>query len=190
MNNANRLILVKHSHPEVVKDIPARDWDLSDVGRACTKRLARKLTRYHPEIIVSSVEPKALQTAEILGRELGMKFHTADGLHEHDRRQSPFYSREEFESLVQKFFQEPDELIFGRETANQALLRYNQAVDRGLDSNPDKTILIVSHGTVISLFVSQMTGIEAFQLWKELGLPSFIVLDLKTKTNLEIGNLS
>ena len=190
MRLENRLILVKHSLPEVIKSVPARDWNLSDEGRDRAKRLAEKITNYHPDVIVSSVEPKAQQTAEILSESMGVRFHTAEGLHEHDRSQSPFYSKDEFESLVQKFFQEPDDLVLGRETANQALLRYEQAVERLLDSNPGKTILIVSHGTVMSLFVSQVTGIEGYQLWEELGLPSFIVLDMETKTHLEIGNLS
>lgn len=190
MSPENRLILVKHSLPEMMKNIPAREWGLSNEGWDRAKRLAEKLAHYHPEIIVSSVEPKAHQTAEILGECLGLKSHIVRDLHEHDRSQSPFYSNDEFESLVQKFFQEPDMLVFGEETANQAFLRFQDAVDKVLDSNSGKKTLIVAHGTVISLFVSQMTGIEGYKLWKELGLPSFIVIDLETKKHLEIVNLS
>lgn len=190
MSPENRLILVKHSLPEIVKNIPAREWDLSGEGRDRAKELAKKLTQHRPETIVSSVEPKAQQTAEILGECLGLKPHMARDLHEHDRSQSPFYPNDEFESLVQKFFQEPGMLVFGKETANQALFRFKNAVKKVLDSHGSKMTLIVSHGTVISLFVSQATGIEGYQLWKDLGLPSFIVLDLETKTHLEIGNLS
>jgi broad specificity phosphatase PhoE len=37
-------------------------------------------------------------------------------------------------------------------------------------------MVILTHGTVLSLFVSRATGMEPFALWNRLGLPSFVVL--------------
>ena len=43
MNIARHLILVKHSLPEIMEDVPAREWILSAEGRARCKRLADRL---------------------------------------------------------------------------------------------------------------------------------------------------
>jgi broad specificity phosphatase PhoE len=190
MNHVNYLILVKHSLPETVKDIPAREWSLSEDGRILARKLAGKLRQYQPEIIVSSVEPKAQQTAEIIGDSLGLKFIVAGDLHEHDRSQSPFYSPDEFQSLVQELFEKPDTLVFGNETANRALMRFRESIHSILKSYNGKNIMVVSHGTVVSLFVSWLTGINGYLLWKELGLPSFVVLDMQSKTLLKIQNIT
>jgi broad specificity phosphatase PhoE len=183
------LVLVKHSTPEIEDTVPARDWRLSEEGRVRAERLAGILRKYKPDAIVSSVEPKAHETAHILAENLGLGYRTFEDLHEHERTNIPFYSKEDFQAMVRESFERPDELVFGNETANQALTRFGAAVDVVLDSHPGQAVVIVAHGTVISLFVSQVTGCEVFPLWRELGLPSFVVLDLQSGVLLETVNI-
>jgi len=182
------LIFVRHSLVDRVDGVPAREWNLSEDGRVRAKQLIGKLFAYKPETIVSSDEPKAQQTAEIISEGLGLKYSVKRNLHEHDRRQVPFLANDEFQTLVQKFFAKPDTLVFGSETANQTLARFRDAVNSVLESSDAKTVLIVSHGTVISLFVSWLTGQSGYFFWKGLGLPSFVVLDLQSKTLLHTEN--
>ena len=183
------LILVKHSLPEIVENVPAREWNLSEEGRRRVPILVEKLVQYQPGVIVSSVEPKAQQTATILAESLGLKSQTFEGLHEHDRSNSPLSSKEEFQALVQKFFEKPSTLVFGNETADQAYVRFHQAVEAVLNLYRGKTVLIVAHGTVISLYVSRLTGIDGYDLWKNLGLPSFVLFDIESKALLKIENI-
>ena len=190
MKPAKYLILVKHSLPEIIEDVPAREWHLSEAGRVRACELAGRLILYQPEVIVSSVEPKARETASILAENVGLEFQIVDGLHEHDRSQSPYYSKTEFQNLVREFFAKPAALIFGSETANEALVRFRQAVDVVLSFHHDKNVVVVAHGTVISLYVSWLTGCDGYDLWKELGLPSFVVFDIQSKTLIETVNLT
>jgi len=183
------LILVKHSLPQVVETIPAREWALSEPGRERAGKLAERLRVYEPDCIVSSVEPKAQETASIMSGILGLQFQVAQGLHEHDRSTAPYYSEEEFQSLIQKFFAQPETPVFGSETADQALARFRSAVQPILDVHKDHAVVLVSHGTVISLFVSWLTGCDGYALWRELTLPSFLVLDLPSRTLLKTENL-
>jgi broad specificity phosphatase PhoE len=171
------LILVKHSLPDVLAHLPANHWKLSEEGRMRVQWLAEKIRPFEPEAIISSNEPKAKETAEILARLLGLELEVAEDLHEHDRVDTPLLDPETFQTSVRNFFQQPDQLVFGRETANQAHTRFERAIHAILHNHPEKTVLIVSHGTVISLFVSRRTGTTDWQLWSELGLPSFVVLD-------------
>ncbi|NJC98187.1 MAG: hypothetical protein C3F07_08965 [Anaerolineales bacterium] len=175
------LILVKHSIPVIVENLPAREWRLSSEGRSRALKLTGQLSVYSPEVIISSNEPKAMETAEILAREYGLKFLVVDGLHEHDRRNVPFQSMEEFRRSVRQFFERPRELVFGNETAEQSNDRFAKAVHSVVDSHEAETIVIVSHGTVISQYVSRLVGCSAYSLWEELGLPSYVVLDMERK---------
>ena len=172
------LILVKHSLPEIQTDVPASTWHLSVEGKLRTKRLAARLIFYRPDILVSSNEPKAFETAQIIASDLKLELQVVEDLHEHDRTNSPHLPADEFQNAVHEFFLHPDKLVFGNETADEAHARFSKAVQAILEIHKSKTIIIVSHGTVISLFASRLTRVSDISLWNELGLPSFVVLDM------------
>ena len=174
----NHLILIKHSLPEVIPAIPASQWILSKSGQARCKTLAEKIGSYSPDIFISSIEPKAIETAQIIAQQTGKPFRTSEGLHEHDRTDVEFLSHEQFESQVHEFFKHPDRLVMGRETASQAGERFANALASIVSEYPNKSIAVVTHGTVITLFAEKVTGLEPFQFWKRLDLPSFVVLSL------------
>ena len=183
------LILVRHSLPEVMSNFPAREWPLSVTGTARARSLAERLKTYHPEFIVSSVETKATQTAEIIAASLGQPLQIVEGLHEHDRRDEPFLSPQVFEAKVREFFEQPQVLVFGNESADQAYRRLQSAIYSVLAAQEENTIVVVTHGTVLSLFVSRLTGIHAFSLWKELGLPAYIAVDVPSKSLIAKENI-
>jgi len=184
------LILVKHSLPEIVESLPARKWKLSEIGRERARKLADPLRSYHPDVIISSVESKAIETAEIVAEKLVLAVYVVEGLHEHDRGNVAFLSKDDFQKAVQEFFSKPTELVFGNETANQSYERFNRAILAVLNSYQEKTIIVVAHGTVISLFVSRLTGVHDFLLWNELGLPSFLIIDLQANTLVKKENIT
>ena len=183
------LILVKHSLPEIVENVPAREWKLSADGRTRCKRLAERLAEYQPTQIISSLEPKAKETAELVAKELGLATSAVEGLHEHERSKAGYLSKEKFEETVCEFFAQPDTLVFGNETANQAYQRFRTAINSILKKYPDQTVVVAAHGTVISLYVSRLTGVSDLMLWKELGLPSFVVLDLESGSIIAQENI-
>jgi broad specificity phosphatase PhoE len=170
------LILVKHAMPQLEPDVPSREWRLSDAGREGATILAGRLAPYAPGVIVASTEPKATETAQIAAAQLGTTMTTRDGLQENDRTGLGWLSTAELEARIARFFAEPGTLVMGHETADQAHARFAAAVDAICAMHPDETVVIVAHGTVITLYVSRATGIEPFPFWKRLGLPSFVVL--------------
>jgi broad specificity phosphatase PhoE len=176
------LILVKHSVPEMRADHPANTWQLSQEGRSRAQQLVSHLMDFAPEVIVSSDEPKAKETAEILASRLQLDMKVLPDLHEHDRSNVPFLSFDTFQTSIQEFFQKPDQLVFGRETADQAYARFYKAIHSILSEHRDKTVVVVTHGTVISLFVARLTGRSDLELWNQLGLPSFVAMELGSNT--------
>lgn len=107
------LILVKHSLPEIFPSVPAKEWKLSKAGQVRCRALAEKLKSYFPDIIISSIEPKAVETAKIIASQLNKPFLTFEGLHEHDRAGVDFLRKEQFEAKVNEFFIRTDELVLG-----------------------------------------------------------------------------
>jgi phosphoribosyl-AMP cyclohydrolase len=172
------LILIRHANPQIDPQRPARDWPLSAEGRARCQALARRLACFEPQVVVSSVEPKALETAQIVAQCVGLDAETAAGLHEHERDNVAFTSREPFEAQVAAFFAQPHALVFGRESADAAHRRFSTAVQEVLARHAGRNLAIVTHGTVLSLFVTRAAGLEPFPFWRSLGLPALAVLSL------------
>ena len=124
-----KLILVKHSLPDIVAGVPASEWRLSDEGRRRCIPLAERLAVYEPTVIVASEEPKAVETGQIVAELLGLPFETAPGLHEHERPTVGFLgTHEQFVAQAVRLFEHPGELVFGSETADQAHARFAAAV--------------------------------------------------------------
>ena len=95
-------------------------WRLSAKGRQRCTQLAEEIKPYQPDIIISSSERKARETAVILSNDLGKSHLVAEGLHEHKRSNVSILTSREFQEKIAGMFAHPDRLIFGDETANQA----------------------------------------------------------------------
>lgn len=180
------LILVKHSHVTIDTQLTASNWQLSDIGRQRCVLLADRLAAYAPRRLITSQEPKAAATGQLVATHLGLPCASAPDLHEHDRRGVPFYGPDEWHAIMQRFFAQPHVLVFGHETANQALARFEAAVQHVLARYADDPLVIVTHGTVLALFVAQHTGVDGYRLWRQLDLPSFVVFDWPTGEIKEI----
>lgn len=175
------LILVKHSLPVIDPGIPPSRWALSSEGIARCTNLARHLAVFKLCQVISSYELKAMQTAAQVASQLGLPWQPRPDLHEHQRESAGFSTPTQFQASVKALFDHPSELVYGSETADQAFLRFsraieslsveykNQAVEAG-------SLVVVSHGTVISLYVSRTCGLAPFPLWQQLGLPSCVIL--------------
>jgi 2,3-bisphosphoglycerate-dependent phosphoglycerate mutase len=175
---SRKLILIKHAAPLVEPGKPSDQWGLSDAGRAACGPLAERLGVHQLSHIVSSEEPKARETAELLGKALNLPLSAAPGLHEHDRSNVPHLRSGEFISMMELMFRRPRDRVLGLESAQEAEERFAGAVADVLEQHPDGNIAIVSHGTVIALFAARHGQDNPFQLWRRMGLPSFLVMNL------------
>jgi broad specificity phosphatase PhoE len=174
-----RLLLIRHSVPEQDSSIPANQWRLSHAGREACKDLAEALKPYTPTILVSSMEPKAIETAQLVRRQLGIPAEIAAGLHEHDRSNVPYLpSQQSFNDQIKAMYDRPGERVFGLESADQAHARYAAAVNTLIENYPGETLGIVSHGTVMSLFIGRANPVDPYEFWQILEMPDFAVLEL------------
>jgi probable phosphoglycerate mutase len=181
------LILVKHAAPEIDPDRRATAWPLSFEGRRKVADLTARLEPYAPDQIVASPTLKAFETGRILAEELFIPIDTHPGLQEQDRRSVPWLTTRAFREGVHSAMQRPEELVFGDETAGDAVRRFESAIDEILAGHPHGTVVIVTHGTVMSLFLGRRLHLDPFDLWGRLEMPAFAALD---RDNLELVELA
>jgi broad specificity phosphatase PhoE len=182
-----KLILVRHSLPAITDKQAARDWRLSEEGRRRCERLAELLAIHHPGTIVTSTEPKAIETGQLAGERLGIPVRAALNLHEHERPGTHLDSAERFEAKIARLLRHPGELVFGVETGDEARRRFSAAVERVMSQVPAGNVAVVSHGTVLTLFLAHhVSGIDPVRFWKALGLPALVVLSYPDLSLVEV----
>ena len=138
------------------------------------------LAPFEPSIIYSSTEPKAVETACIAADLLTVPSKSAVGLEEHARDSVPWLNEESFQEKVRELFKQPDALILGEETAAESLHRFEKTVDDLVVAHPGESIALVSHGTVITLFVCSLNVIDPFEFWKTLTMPCLVLVRVPT----------
>ena len=105
-----KLILVKHSLPEIDPGLSANRWKLSSEGRRLCLSQADQPSNHTVDSVISGTEPKAVETGKILARALGRPFHHIEGLHEHDGSDvGYFHDGEDFDKAVYSPFENPSE---------------------------------------------------------------------------------
>jgi broad specificity phosphatase PhoE len=79
----------------------------------------------------------------------------------------------------------PEELVLGTETTGKAGRRFERGVKSAAAESPPGDMVIVTHGTIISMFVSQLTGADPVPIWESLGLPGLIVVAWPQASGIE-----
>jgi broad specificity phosphatase PhoE len=180
------LLLARHSNPIINPDEEPICWPLSTIGKENARNIATKIGIYQPEIIISSIEQKAIETAKIFADALNIDQKVMKDLHEQRRSRMRFLSDEEFHNNIRNLFEKPNQLVFGEESANQANKRFSSAIRSIEAENPEKTLCVVAHGVVISLYATQYYCEEPYNIWQNLTTPSCIVFSRNLKEFIEI----
>lgn len=176
------LVLVKHAMPILDASKPPKEWVLGPEGRAGAEQLGNHFKdHYWFDVVYSSEEPKALETAQIVAKVLQVPTRPLAELNEIDRRAMPIMSREEHVEYNRELFVRRHEKVVGEESAEEALDRFEFGINLILLGKPEN-VLVISHGTVISLYAQKTNrSLFAFGMWQkmncldylDLGLPDF-----------------
>ncbi len=182
------LILVRHAASQPQLETSAHDWQLADSGRDQCRLLADRLRPYNITQIVSSDEPKAVQTGMLIADYLGRLPFTHDAdLRETHRKTAPFFTDEAtFRQAIAAAMHQPQQLRYGEETFDAARFRFAAAVERLTSTRADETIALVSHGTILSLYLAHCMNVPSFAIWSLLDMPAYAVLSLP---NLQVREL-
>ena len=184
------LILIRHSISRQDARVSAHHWSLTEEGRARCAALAQRIQPYQPAVILSSEEPKAVQTAQAVAEILKLPTELETGLHEQLRETEPYRTQAEFEARIRKLLENLSQLVFGEETGDAACQRFQVAIDVILSRHPNQNVAAVTHGTVMTLFLARVAQVDSFAFWQNLGMPAFVVLSLPDYRVVEMANIT
>lgn len=174
-----KLILVRHSISAPQPDLPQEAWQLTAEGELCCVQLAETLRPYAPERIFTSIEAKAQSTGKHLAQALSIPWQTAPDLQETARGDEDYFAdKAAFAAAVEKAMRQPEQVLFGSETFAGAKARFTQQMHTLMQQHPGETLVLVSHGRVLSMVLGELQSRDPFAIWQEMPMPAYVVLDL------------
>lgn len=167
-----KLILIRHG--ETAKNVESKlhDYDdpevLNDNGRKQIKKAANRLKEFSPVIIYSSKEERAVQSAEILAKELDISSESVEGMQE--RNWGIFSGKPWLEvqavldpmTLDERYNYVPPQ----GESWKQFEERLINAVEQVLKGNKDESIIMVTHGGAIRALMPHLLNVPKEESFK------------------------
>lgn len=167
-----RLHLVRHGPPRIDPDAPPHEWSLDDGAREAVLALAESGVLPRDARWLCSDEPKAVETAVLLGA------HEVEQVHDLREQRRPAGWVDDYAVRVHRALVRADEpSAEGWETSTQTRERVAGAV-REVLAGDDEEAVLVGHGTAWTLLVSELTGTPVdLVAWERMSLPDHCTID-------------
>jgi broad specificity phosphatase PhoE len=177
------ITLIRHSKTIIEAETHALNWVLSDKGVEFAEALSQNDEIKNVNILYSSLQNKALETAVIIAKPHRIPIRTDDRLTEVTSITNKFVADPvEFERNVHDFQTGLIPRINGGETVKEALDRFNKAIEDIIKREEGKqNIGIVSHGNMLSLFSAQFINKTSYEIHKTIKMPAIAILDWDEK---------
>jgi broad specificity phosphatase PhoE len=176
------IYLVRHAETAPDPQRPSASWELTAAGRTAAASLKGAL----PEIVFSSPEPKAMQTAKQLTQ---LPVTAVEAFGEHKTDKGTWLSGDEFAASVQRYFGDRENRVWGDSHA-ETVVRFRRGLDEVLaQTDGQARCTIVSHGRILCSFLGSLTGTSGYELWKLLTMPTVIKLAVN-ETAIKIEAIS
>lgn len=163
-----RLFLVRHGETFWNKERRAqgiKDIKLTEQGKTQGVFLAEKLKNEDIDLIYSSDLSRAYETAKILGDKLDKSVHVLSGIREMNFGKWEGLTIDEIQAKYQNIYavwgKTPHMAqVPGAETLIQVQERAMKAVYNIINKNPNKNIVLVSHGVAIKVIIFGLLDLD------------------------------
>lgn len=183
-----RLILIRHGQTDknLNNTLHTRNDNeaLNATGIAQIRQTAQKLKKMFPDIIFSSHERRAVESAEILSRELKVPMEKIEGMQEWNMGIYTGRSREEMKKILGPMTpEERYEYIPPKGESWRAFeTRLTAAIKKIVEDNKDKTIAVVTHGGAINALMQFLLNTPKEESYKNIpGNASLTMFDFDGK---------
>jgi broad specificity phosphatase PhoE len=163
------LVWVRHAEPERIASgtgVPANP-SLTPRGHEQAARLAAWLAHEPIDVVVSSPQRRAVETAEPIARAHGLDVEVVDGLVEYDVQSDHYIPIEELRATKDERWLAMVEgrwTEFGGEEPDAFRARIEAATDALVAAHPGQTVVAVCHGGVINVALAAVLGLDR-ALW-------------------------
>ncbi len=152
----NKLIFLRHAPTLIDPNISTDQRGIKPESIDNLTALSNLSDFQNINAIYSSTKNRAILTAGIFASKNNLNIIQIEELAEINKPGADKLSPEDYRQLKLQIFSDFNFSVNNSETANQALIRFTQAIDVIDSSNIGKNILIVSHGITMSLYFAQL----------------------------------
>lgn len=153
----NRLIFLRHAETKVDENLIVSKWLLTEKGKREAINLLNSKLFDDIDIIITSTEEKAYQTACPLSERLHNEIMRDENFNEILRDQGRYLeTKDEYHRTLKLCVDNRDHSYNNWEPASHALNRFSKAVQDVDMKFSNKKFLIVSHGVVINLYFAKL----------------------------------
>ena len=168
-----KIFLVRHGETDWNKEQVFRgkiDIPLNDTGRTQAEAVRGYFKPMEIDELYASPLSRALETAAILGEQRGLVVKVAEGFSDIDFGEWQGLShqkvKEEFNDLYASWMNNPEEVHFpGGESLAEVQDRSMTALAEVVESNTEKTVVIVSHRVVNKVLLCGVLGLSVSHFW-------------------------
>lgn len=155
----NTFYFLRHGATQRDINLPISQWNLSEKGEEQARKLAQQGVFDEIDVIFSSSEEKAYQTAKPIADKLKKDIIQIKEISELNRDKGGFMEAEEYEQAVKYTLEQLDKSVHNWETAIHALERFSKKIEEIDTQYTNRKILIVGHGFTINLYFAKLLGV-------------------------------
>ena len=178
-----KIIFIRHSKTDRNPEIPITCWGLSAEGIKLAQKLSENSVIKNISVIYSSFQTKALETAVLLAKPNALPIKADDRLTEVTSFTGPFEPDfDKYSKNVHDYYQGDLERISGGETKDEALKRFNLAIESiSQVEYQNDSIAVISHGNILTLFSAQYKNVNCYELHTQIKQPDIAIFDFAEK---------
>jgi 2,3-bisphosphoglycerate-dependent phosphoglycerate mutase len=153
-----KIIFLRHADTQKDPNLNAALWGLSEKGKKQAEEVVNLPIMSEVDKIYVSKEKKTALTVEPLVKKIKKETISLAFLDE-VKRGDKFLTKEEFEAEKIKQLKDLDYHAFGGESGKEALKRFKQGIEQASRESAGKTILVVTHGTILSIYFADLLNV-------------------------------
>ncbi len=173
-----KLIFLRHADTQKDPNVHASQWGLSETGSKEAEGVRDIALMGEVDEIYISEELKTELTVRPLAQLLDKNPIRLAEFNEVARGEK-FLSKEDFELEKRKQLEDLSYAAFNGESGNDALARFKSGVSKVLSENPERTVLIATHGTVLNLYFADLLNVNADlpERWESTGFCAYGIVE-------------
>jgi broad specificity phosphatase PhoE len=174
-----KIYLIRHGKPEIINN-NFYECNLGKEGIDGVNKFLKEENLPKPNYIFSSTYNRAIDTAKTIANYYNTSFQTKDFLREWNL-QSLNLDYDKYMPEEKKGWENMDVVVLGNESLNDLQNRMYKGINEIVSEHKDaKNLILVSHGTVIDMFCTQISNRKAeHEDIKKIGYAGCAIVEYK-----------
>ena len=153
-----------------------RTRELSVEGEIDLKKITELMRDVEIDVIVSSSYTRAIQTIEGIAKQKRIAIKVIEELRERQLKGAYKLTNEEIQQAIKKSYEDYDYFLSGGESVTEVRNRSIPVIKSLLTQYKGKTIIIGTHGNIMTIIMNYFNSKYAYEFWKSTTKPDIYKL--------------